>query len=70
MKFPYIIGIWQASLIDACNFVNQYAIADQVIQYLPDSQMKHGYWMMLRVTGDQMHMWRDTKSTPKLSLVP
>jgi hypothetical protein len=72
MCAPYILGIWQSSLIDACNFVNQHAMADQVIELLPDSAMKHGYWIMLRLTGDQLQAWKESQNsfTPKLSFVP
>lgn len=68
---PFIIGIWQSSLIDACQFINTFCLGNNVIQFIPESNPR-GYWLMLRVTGDQASNLRETgmKATPRWSFLP
>lgn len=67
---PYTMSIWQPSLIDAHQFLNQYALGDNLVQLLPDAQMKYGFWIVLRVTGDQMAALQNMDLKPKLSTMP
>jgi hypothetical protein len=71
MTNPYIIGIWQGSLIDAANFINKFYLGDNVIQFIPDTNPR-GYWLMLRVTGDQGNQLREigARATPRWSFLP
>lgn len=71
MKFPYIMGVWWPSLIEATHFLNQWRLGDNVVQFIPDAQMKRGFWVMLRVTGYQEQALREAgiAAKPKWSLL-
>lgn len=70
MQFPYVISIWFGSLVDATAMINEWRFADHVIQFIETPQPK-GYWLMLRVTGDQRKALIDHGSVqrPRWSIV-
>lgn len=71
MTHPYIIGIWHGSLIGAATFINKFNLGDQVIQFIPTTNPR-GYWLMLRVTGDQQNHLREvgSREKPRWSFLP
>lgn len=70
MRSPYMIGVWQESLPKLATFVNQHYLGDNVVQIVPDKPF--GYWLMLRVTGDQANAIRASGQalTPKMTVIP
>lgn len=55
-KGPYLMGIFCSDMQDAITLVNQFYMADQVVQIIPDSHPAGGFWLMLAVTGDQKNL--------------
>lgn len=53
MRYPYCLAVWAGSLKEAVAFVTLHMLGDNVIQFVPDTEMNHAYWITLRVTGDQ-----------------
>lgn len=69
MTFPYTISVWKPCLIDVHQFLNVHALGDQLVQIIPDENPR-GFWIVLRVTGDQMTALQNQNIKPKLSTIP
>lgn len=69
MRSPYCIAVWQGSIREAVAFVDKHMLGDNVIQLVPDTEMKFAYWVMLRVTGDQKAVIKAAQATPKYTVI-
>lgn len=69
MRSPYCIAVWQGSIKDAVAFVDKHMLGDNVIQIVPDTEMKFAYWVMLRVTGDQKAVIKDLQARLKYTVI-
>lgn len=70
MSTPYLVGVWQPSLVAVAQFINKHRFADHLVQIFKDEDMQGGYWAMLRVTGDQKNAIKDFPSKPRLTVIP
>lgn len=48
-----IIGVWASSIAGAADFVNDNALGSELVQFIPDSQMRGAHWIMLRVDDER-----------------
>lgn len=71
MSHPYLIMIWQGSLIDAAKFISERSLGDQIVQFI-EAENPRGYWCAFRVTGDQDALLRDVgaRARPRWSILP
>lgn len=69
MRSPYCIAVWQGSIKDAVAFIDNHMLGDNVIQLVPDTEMKFAYWVMLRVTGDQKAVIKDLQARLKYTVI-
>jgi len=69
---PYLIGVWQPSLKEAAEFVDKNMLGRDVVQFVEDPQMRHAYWVMLSVTGDQRTAIKEfgAKLKPRMTVIP
>lgn len=70
MRLPYLIGIWQSSILDCTTFVSKHMLGDNVVQIVEDKP--NGYWLMLRVTADQGDAIREAGNLlrPRMNVIP
>jgi hypothetical protein len=71
VRSPYCIAVWQGSIKDAVAFVDRHMLGDNVIQFVPDPEMKFAFWVALRVTGDQKAAIKEagSRTTPKYTVI-
>lgn len=69
MRYPYVIAVWKASLIEGLQFINDWGFGENLIQIIPEAR---GAWYLLRVTGDQKAALLNygAEQTPKWGFMP
>lgn len=65
-----IVSIWQPSLIDAHTFIRDNDLEDFFVQFLPDQEMKRGYWIVFnRMPGPTFADLLRKYTKPKMSYI-
>jgi hypothetical protein len=69
MRSPYCIAVWQGSIKEAVAFIDKHMLGDNVIQLVPDPDMKFAFWITLRVTGDQRAAIKASENRLKYTVI-
>lgn len=62
-----IISIWQPSLAEAHSFINQNNLDNLFVQFVPDSAMDFGYWIVFKMPESTLRSLQDAR--PRLTVL-
>lgn len=63
-----VVSIWSASAIDAHTFVNKYNLADRLVQFMEDHEMR-GIWIVVRLSAHDLNKLVEAEGHPRLPVI-